>query len=270
MDITHLLTAPGSVWSVGTPAAVMGFTPPSPTTHLRVAPDARLLAFEAISSAPRGWTQGIALCLPAVRRVRHAPIRRMDADPGAIHPQDRTSPVFDMGRGDGVVRVLFRPDPVSQHATLALRGQDWTAIPPILSGTWIADTPLARIEHWQPTGPAPIFILGGRAPRTTPLPAGHVACAHVFPPHPLRAGIDHHAPFQRWLAEFGQPRLWALKQQVLAALQAGRFQDIATDRHGMATIRVALRQHLFLTGAPPPLEWLRRYDRPLWRSCHPN
>ncbi|RWR31204.1 hypothetical protein D2T31_05795 [Sinirhodobacter populi] len=282
--LAGLLAAPGHVWSVGTPAAVMAFTPAGPVrragrdliaeagpARLRIAADAPLLAFETISSTPQGWTQGIAICAPPAPKTKPQPIRRLTSDPHAIRAEDREAPVFDMGQGDGMVRVLFRPDPDSLPAIQALCGRHWAEVAlNALSGTWITDTGIARIERWQPPGPVPVLILGAMGPsRATPLRPGETPVAHVFPPHPMQAedGAARHRAFQALLAAHGRADLWRLKQRVLALLREGRFEDIAADRHGTATIRVALRQHLFLTGAPPPQDWMARYDRPLLRAC---
>ncbi|HEY0212673.1 MAG TPA: hypothetical protein VGC40_03680, partial [Paenirhodobacter sp.] len=112
-----------------------------------------------------------------------------------------------------------------------------------------------------------------RHARTTPLPAGYSPVAHIFPPHPQQpqpGAATRHAAFQAQLAAFGRPDLWQLKQRVLSLLHARQFEDIATDRHGTAQIRTTLRQHLFLTGTPPPDDWMRRYDRPLDLACRAN
>ncbi|HEY0275127.1 MAG TPA: hypothetical protein VGC31_03530, partial [Paenirhodobacter sp.] len=167
-----MLAAPDHVWSIGTTAAVMGFSPSGTVTEtagtlsaeagparMRISAQVRLLAFETIAAAATGWTQGIALCVPTPARRRPGPIHRLNADPGAIRAQDTAMPVFDMGLGDAAVRVLFRPTPDSLTATLALCGQGWEAVPPTLAGTWITETTIARIERDAPAGPPPVMIV---------------------------------------------------------------------------------------------------------------
>lgn len=262
MTLRALLALPDHVWSVGTPAAVMGFLPSgtvrgnvacSGPAMLRLEPDARPLAFETISSDPFGWNHGIALLIPAP--PRHEPTGAITdtTDDRAILKADRGRPVRDMGMGDGLVRVLLRPE------------ADGTE-------TWIIDTPAARIEHRQPPGPAPCHVLGGPDPGTTPLPAGWAAGAHVFPPHPMRNGFDpaRHAAFQALLARHGRADLWALKQRVLRLLAEDRFEALSADRAGRMVIRVTLRQWLCQTGRLPPEPWLRRHDGALLRAAFAN
>lgn len=232
-----------------------------------------LLAFETLSSDPFGWNHGLALCVTARGPTGAGRISPCGPDRAAIRAADRNRPAYDMGCGDGIARVLFRPEAVATMESFC--GQAWDeAAMPAVSGTWVVETPLARIEQAHSGGPVPVHRLGNTPPATTPLPDGWLAAAHVFPPHPARAptggpaafDAGRHGAFQALLARHGRPDLWRLKQHVEALLAAGRFEEIAADRHGVATIRVTLRQALARTGVPPPDPWLSRYDRALLRA----
>lgn len=294
MTLRAMLTAADHVWSVGTPSAVMGFSASGAVMGCDRAPVARngavslrlegaprLLAFETISADPFGWNHGLALCVTARAPAGSGWIAGCGGDPRAIRPEDRDRPVWNMGCGDGIARVLFRPDEAAAMAGLA--GRSWDeARPEIerLPGTWAVDTAIARIEQRHEGGPAPVLRLGTAPPATTPLPDGWLAAAHVFPPHParLRPGQpaafdpDRHAAFQTLLARHGRADLWALKQAVQALLAKGRFAEIDTrgelGRHGRMVIRVALRQALARDGVPPPDPWISRHDPALWRALH--
>jgi hypothetical protein len=68
------------------------------------------------------------------------------------------------------------------------------------------------------------------------------------------------------LRDFGDPRLYALKQQVIAAVAAGEDPSVIAirgDRMTRTSIRVALRQ-LKAAGDMSPLlmTWLSAHERP--------
>ncbi len=287
--------AEGHMWSVGTPGAFMAVeatgSPQETPGGLvlagggcrarlrpRLAPGARLLAFETLSSDPRGWNHGIALCVPEVAVAPSARIvtRGIDTDP--LDPAEAGRPVLDSGLGQGPVRALFRPDTDAGFAVEGLGWDEASAIVGSLPGNWIVDTPVLRAERMGGQGVALHSVAQAFETRrthagTTPVPPGLIPVAHVFPPHPARhrpgapTEFDpaRHARFQAILARHGRSDLWLLKQAVRAQLAAGRFDPPATDRHGAAVVRVALRQHVHLAG-PPPRVWLERFDRPLMRA----
>lgn len=277
----------GHVWSIGTLSAFMALdgigTPapgPSglvlygPDSRARLRPGARLLAFETLSSDPRGWNHGIALCLPgAVGAPTGRVTRGPDRDP--IDPAEAGRLVLDLGLGQGPVRTLFRP---ATDEALSAEGLAWEAAAPVLAalpGDWVIDTPVLRLERaGAPPHSVPQALATGRShAETTPLPPGLIPVSHVFPPHPARHrpgepmvfDAARHARFQTVLARHGRPDLWALKSDVFAQLAAGRFEPPAPDRHGATAVRVALRQHL-AAGGEPPRAWLERFDRPLLRA----
>lgn len=267
-DLSRLVAELSPVWrdcviSVGTGAGMMAFQPTdlprrvsggwkasSGPARLHLRKGARVLAFETISADPLGWNHAVALC---GRGGGHAP---------SGGPPSDDAPLFDLG-GDDVVRLRFRP---------AEGGIDREETElPLTPGLWQVETDCAAIEIDHPGGAAPVHRIGGKPARTTPLPPGWVAEAHVFPPHPARMrpgqtmAFDpaRHAVFQGILARHGRADLVDLKARVLEMLQAGQFQRMALDRHGVTVVRVALRQQLALTRHAPPDDWLCSYDRPL-------
>ncbi|NGM45941.1 hypothetical protein G5B31_10350 [Rhodobacter sp. SGA-6-6] len=285
--LASMFGAEGHLWSVGTLSAFMALegcgTPEQTPSGLilaaggsraRLRPGAQLLAFETLSSDPRGWNHGIALCLPGTPGKPSGRITRVsDDDP--IIPADRGHPVLDLGLGQGPVRALFRPASEDAFAAAGLAWSEAAAILAPLPGEWIVDTPVLRVERAGAVlHSVPQALETGRShAETTPVPPGLIPLAHVFPPHPARhrpgepMAFDpaRHARFQAILSRHGRPDLWALKQEVMAQLAEGRFAPPETDRHGATVVRVALRQHLHLQG-PPPREWLDRFDRPLLRA----
>jgi cobalamin biosynthetic protein CobC len=293
-DIDRLLTDPACRWSIGTGAAMMAFTPSGQTigprpariarngpTCLSLAAEPKILAFETISAAPRGWGQALALCVSGGaagtrqggRGAAPAPrgLVELGPDRNAIHPGDRQLTVFDLG-GDAVARLMLRPEGAGMMTLRRALGVELGQILPDLaglSGTWIVETALGRIEHWQAGGAPPVYLLHHKPSRSTPLYPGWRAAGHAFPAHPGCGGDDgfdrpRHDAFQHLLSRYGRPDLVALKSRVLTLLAEGRFERLAVDRHGAAVIRVALRQALARRGEVPPGVWLRLYDRPLY------
>lgn len=288
--------ASGHVWSLGTLTAFAALPETGQITEgdglilssegclarLRpdLPPEARLLAFETLSSDPRGWNHGIALCLPVTGAAPSGVVRTVrDDDP--ILDAHRGRPVLDLGLGQGASRALFRPPQGQAAEASAVEGMVWAKAAPLLAqrpGTWIIDTPVLRVERSTAEGiglhSVPQAVMTGRShAETTPVPEGLIPVAHVFPPHPARhapgapMAFDpaRHVWFQAILEGHGRPDLWALKAEVLAQLATGRCDPPQTDRHGAAVLRIALRQHLHLHGTPPHA-WLERFDRPLLRA----
>ena len=294
--LSQLFGAAGHVWSIGTLAGFMGLDltgSPTPVggglvhssgaVTARLRPGARLLAFETISSAPRGWNHGIALCVP--RPTGGEELREgltwLSHDDDAIHSAARHLPVLRLRSGRSGLRCLFRPAPADHETAKALGGQRWSGCEVALAamqGHWIIETPFLCAEaEARPGQPCPIHAVPQAAARglthavTTPVPEGWLPLAHIFPPHPAShaPGVERafdaglHAQFQHLLARHGRPDLTALKAEIRAQLAGGWFAPPKPDRHGLAVIRVTLRQWLCETGAPPPRAWLQQFDRPL-------
>lgn len=287
-DLRAMLGAADHLWSVGTGAGVMAFVPDGTVAEaegsliagggqarLRLNAGARLLAFETISSDPRGWNHGIAVCAADDAPPMPPASQPWEPDAMAIRPQDRGRIAFDLG-GDSIARLRFRPDDDAVAAARSLIASGGAGVwAPLaeLPGIWVVQTRIAQAEQWKAGGNPPVHRPGGGPSRATPLPAGWLAAAHVFPPHPARirpgqpAAFDpvRHAAFQGRLAQFGRRDLWDLKQRVLDSLAAGRFETIETDRHAATIIRVTLRQQL-AAGMCPSDQWLARYDPALFRA----
>ncbi|WP_157970858.1 DUF6925 family protein [Pseudogemmobacter bohemicus] len=313
--LTRLLGAEGHLWSIGTLAGFMGFDLTGSPQNMggvlvlegesgraRLTPGARLLAFETLSSEPRGWNHGIALCLEGAARPgpRDRRLSLVPEDRGAILAAHQGAAALDLGLGHDGLRCLFRPAPAAETQALLYTGQHWSDCREALAalpGDWITETPFLRAER-AGDGTCPIHTIPSAGIRglthaaTTPVPSGWRPFAHIFPPHPLRVkpglrrpfDAEIHADFQTILARHGRPDLTALKAATLAGLGSGLppgheqsdhgqpdhgqpgSDQPATDRpgrHGLAVIRVTLRQWLAERGEAPPEAWLRRYDRPL-------
>ncbi|MBJ2151513.1 hypothetical protein [Paracoccus sp. IB05] len=297
--LERLFGAEGHLWSIGTLAGFMGFdltgipqkiggalVLEGETGRARLAPGAKLLAFETLSSEPRGWNHGIALCQAGGPPPRPRDRRlTVVADDAALVTADQGAPALDLGLGHAGLRCLFRPAATTRAQALLLAGQHWNDCREALAalpGDWIAETPFLRAERVA-DGACPIHAIPSAGSRglthaaTTPVPEGWLPFAHIFPPHPARVrpgqlrpfDPDLHAAFQTILARHGRPDLTALKAATRARLQ-NHLPPEATDapgqrpdRHAQAVIRVTLRQWLAETGLAPPEAWLSRYDRPL-------
>ena len=150
---------------------------------------------------------------------------------------------------------------------------------------------LGRVEVFQPIPPPDgkspdgphTHVLPGLLrhrrthPATEPIPEGLVPCAHVYPPHPAKDGMgrsrpfDHarHDAFQAILRSYGDPKILALKQQVLDAIAAGEDPSAITvreHRFARTNIRVTLRQLKAQRESAPSLDgslstWLAAHER---------
>src|SRR5262249_56444403 len=129
----------------------------------------------------------------------------------------------------------------------------------------------------SPTGPhthvLPKLLHHRRThPATELVPDGWIPCSHLYPAHPAKDAFGrphpfdparHHA-FQRMLQDFGDPKFYALKQQVVAAVAAGEDPSVIAvegDRFARTSIRVALRQIKAAAGISPSLMTWPRSNR---------
>ena len=143
---------------------------------------------------------------------------------------------------------------------------------------------LGRLEVFQPIPPPhgrspdgphthvlPKLLKNGRThPATEPIPRGWVPCAHLYPPHPARDGSGQarsfdaarHDSFQSMIERFGSPENLAIKRRVRDAIMAEQPPSaISGDRHGRASIRIALRQLRAAGEVSPVLQsWLQIFD----------
>jgi Family of unknown function (DUF6925) len=242
-----------------------------------------------------GWSQRVALCLPAedCAMNRRAVLTELDADHEALRPEDRGSILFDLGLGalqaDLCVRIGDR-DTVAQLRPLCGRSL-FEPLNPAM-GLLLQTNPhrvfisrIGRIEVYQPIPPAsgkspdgphthvlPKLLKSGRTHAASePIPEGWIPCAHLYPRHPAHDGsgsgsfdVAGHDSFQRMIERFGRPDGLAIKRRIADAIKAGEPPSalaIALDRHGRTGIRIALRQLKAAGHASPALQaWIAKFD----------
>jgi len=303
---------PDTQWSVGTFGAIAEFArdrdepvrlTPSIEAIAAVTPrggialkphqDCRPFASESVTKS--GWSQRIALCLPAsdcAMNGRHT-LTEIGADHDALRPEDRQSILFDLGLGalqaDFCVRI-GDPDLAARLRELCGRAvfEHGNAAMGMILGAnphRVFISRLGRIEVYQsipppsgrsPEGPhthvLPKLLKSGRTHAATePVPDGWVPCAHIYPPHPARDGMGEarpfdpafHSSFQGMMAAYGDPKTLAIKRRVVDAVLAGEAPlAIAGDRYGRAGIRIALRQLKAEGQASTTLAaWLAHFDQ---------
>src|ERR1700712_4746569 len=210
----------------------------------------RPVASESITKA--GWSQRVALCLPADNCAmnRRAVLTELDADHGALRPQDRGSILFDLGLGalqtDLCVRV-GDPDTVTELRRHCGRSVFDPANPAM--GVLLQTNPhrvfisrIGRVEVYQPIPPPsgrspdgphthvlPKLLKSGRTHAATePIPEGWIPCAHLYPRHPVRGenggkcfDAAGHESFQQLIERFGLSAGIAIKRRVVDAIKPG-------------------------------------------------
>ena len=256
-------------------------------------PASRLFASEGITRT--GWNQRIALCLPKddCAMNKRVVLTEIGRDHQAPREEDRESVLFDLGLGalqaDFCVRIGDRnlTKRLREHAGRAVFEAGNPTMAMILEANphRVFVSRLGRIEVYQPIPPPtgkspegphthvlPRLLKSGRThPATEPVPEGLVPCAHLYPAHPARDGLGearpfdamrHHA-FQQMMATCGDPETLAIKRRVVDAVLAGEPPSaIAPDRHGRASIRIALRQMRAEGHASATLgAWLASFDQ---------
>jgi len=260
---------------------------------LRLDPAIRPFASEGITKAD--WNQRIALCLSedACAMNRRSVLTELGADEQALRAEDRDAILFDLGLGALQADFCIRIDDEDIAASLRRH----TGRPVFEPGHPAMDiilhanphrvfiSRLGRIEVYQPIPPAsgkspegphthvlPKLLKSGRThPATEPIPAGWIPCAHLYPPHPARNGFgqprpfepEHLDSFQEIMAAFGDPGMLAIKHRVREAVHAGQPPaEIAEDRHGRTSVRIALRQMKAAGYASTTLTaWLANQDQ---------
>ena len=256
-------------------------------------PGIRPFASESITRS--GWNQRIALCLPqpdCAMNSRTA-LTEIGPDRDALREDDRDGLLFDLGLGAPHADFCVRIDDAENAAQLrAHAGRPVFEPGNPAMGIILQANPhrvfisrLGRIEVYQPIplpsgkspeGPhthvLPKLLKGGRThPATEPIPGGFVPCAHIYPPHPARDGLGEplpfdpgrHAAFQQIMAACGDPETVAIKHRVMDAVRAGQPPlEIAADRYGRSSVRIALRQ-MKAEGATSPVltAWLVSLDQ---------
>jgi hypothetical protein len=257
--------------------------------------DLRPVASESLARI--GWSHRVSLCLPvtAAAMNRRGVLTELGADAGALREQDRASVLFDIGldalQADLCIRTSD-PEVIAQLRDCAGRSVFEPGNPAM--GVVLAAQPhrvfvsrIGRLEVYQPIPPAsgkspdgphthvlPKLLRSQRThPATEPVPDGFVPCAHFYPAHPGKDAMGaprpfdrrQHDAFQLLMATYGLPEAVALKARVTRAVadnQPPSASDMASDRFGRASIRVALRQMQALRVSSPALSiWLEAFDR---------
>ena len=229
---------------------------------MRVPPDLRPFAYE--TGFAGGWSQAVALCLPAAACAmgRRGVLTELGPDIAAARPQDRGALLFDLGLGletaDACIRVEDRALIECLRAGLGhpVLGADHP-VKRMLAETAqhrVFISRLGRIEIYGPgtsvagSDPGPrshilpdLLTLRRTHAATAPIPRGWVPCGALHPAHPIRdrAGraipydAARHAAFGCLLDAWGDPALVALRRAVLAgadpdpALVVGRYARLA-------------------------------------------
>lgn len=253
------------------------------------------VAFEVLSSDPRLWNHAVALCLPreAGRMNRRTTITELGPDTGALRVQDRGGILFDIGLAVDQADICLRTTDRSLIERLRAAGTTslLTAESPVLdmlrrsTHHRVVLTRLGRLEVFPASAASPAADLsevlpglmrqllgrGMTQPRTSPIPAGLVPCAYLFPPHPARQApgaakafdLEQHLAFQATLHRYGLPALNALKAEVNAALDRGDPPDRflpPPGRFARACLRVALRQRRMIEGSRSLDVWRAVFD----------
>jgi len=263
---------------------------------IRIKPPADMRPFAFETTTRESWSNRIALCLPHDRcnMSRRSVLTELGPDEGALRDHDRDSILFDLGidalHVDFCIRVSD-PGVAAQLRAYAGRplfeaGNPAVAVILAASPHRVFMSRLGRIEVFQPIppphgkspeGPHTHVLLNLLHHRRThaatePIPDGWVPCAHIYPAHPVKDAMGNSRPFdprrhdafQEMLYRFGDPRLVALKQRVVAAVSAGEDPSViaATEnRFARTNIRVTLRQLKAAEEVSPSLEaWMAAHD----------
>ena len=257
---------------------------------IRIEPPNGMRLFASESTTRDSWNHRIAVCLPKRQCAmnRRTALTELGPDREALREQDREGTLFDLGLGALQVDVCVRVADANvaaelrSHAGRALFDPSNPAISVILAANphRIFMSQLGRIEVYQPIPPAdgksptgphthilPKLLHHRRTHAATELvPEGWIPCGHLFPAHPAKDALGRHLAFQKMLRNFGDPTLYALKQQVVAAVAAGEDPSVIAirgDRMARTSIRAALRQLKAASDMSPSLmTWLSAHERP--------
>lgn len=257
------------------------------------------IAWEALSSNPKRWQQGVALCLPAseAERAVRTELTELGPDERAIRKEDRTAILFDMGLGQRNVDFCIRTDDAAllqilrASAGLALNEPNNAAMGAILKAHphRVALSALGRCEVYQkiggpdtggrsPEGPhthvLPKLMAAGRThSANTPIPVGLMPAMSLHPGNPVMTPLGQDqdydpelfAAFQSLLSDWGPAEYVATKRRVWKALDTGsgpESAELAKSRSERTARRNALRQRLRADGRSRLLaEWMAVHER---------
>ena len=257
-------------------------------------PGTRMLAYEILSARAESWLHGVSFCLPAAqaRMSRRKLITQIGPDSGALREEDRGAILFDLGLGAECSDFCVRT--ADAGLIERLRREEGT---PLLeccdalmeflteaSPHRVMLSRLGRIEVYQaiapkggasPHGPhthlLPKFLRRQRTHAAPiPIPAGWSPCVNLYPANPVRDEMGNakqlnraeHAAFQALLDRHGDPNFVRAKQEVSAALRAGKSPaGMRSNRFERIAARVALRQWRQAEGDSALLAtWREAYD----------
>lgn len=260
-------------------------------------PDIRLVATETVSRNTALWRHAIAVCLPegACGMNQRRVVTELGPDRGAVRAEDRDAILFDLGLGllqtDACIRSA---DPALVQALRASEGKGLFepgngVLMDILHASphRVFVSRIARVEVFQPIPPPhgtsppgphthilPKLLRANRThAATTPMPAGFVPCANVYPAHAMldaeglprafdRARFD---AFERLYGAFGLPALVDVQREVVQRVTAGEEPGKlapADDKFVRSAVRVALRKLKASGPSTPTLAaWAQHFDR---------
>lgn len=294
--IAEFLRDPDEKVELGDDGAAISAVTARGGIRMEPCPGLRAFAYETGVGQGDRWSHSVALCLPeeGCAMNRRQVVTELGPDAAALRPRDRDAVLFDLGLGclqvdacvrtadpdclallrSGIGRSVFEPGNTLIHDLVRLQPHR------------VFVSRFGRIEVYQPIPPSDgrspegphthvlprLLKLGRTHAATEPLPEGWIPCAYLFPPHPLKDALgrpkpfdpEQHDAFQEILELYGDPRLLALKQRVMAAVRNGEEPsrlEVPEDRFSRSCVRVGLRQMAILAASAPHLpSWIDRYD----------
>jgi hypothetical protein len=262
---------------------------------IAIRPDPAIRPFASEGVTKSGWNQRIAFCLPQdnCAMTGRTVLTEIGPDRDALRTEDRGGLLFDLGFGALQADFCVRIDDEETAAQLRPHigrpvfepGNPAMGIILQANPHRVFISRLGRIEVYQPIPPPsgkspegphthvlPRLLRSGRTHAATePIPPGWIPCMHIYPAHPARDGMGEarpfdavrHRSFQAMLAACGDRESLAIKHRVIGAVEAGEPpSELACDRHGRTSLRIALRQMKAEGRTFPALPaWLARFDR---------
>lgn len=258
---------------------IEALTRATPRGAIRIEPhrEMQAVAYELLSPRPHRWSQGLALCLPetAAPRAQRAVLTELGPDTDAIRPGEQADILFDVGLAQPQIDFCIRtrnPDLLAVLRTCC--GQPTFATQ--AGGAILALHPhrvvlshLGRAEVYQkiggpetggvsPPGPhthvLPKLLAARRThSANTPIPAGLVPCAFLYPANPVITPLGDDKPFdtaqfttfQTYLDLYGPRAYVETKKRVWSAIDATRAPTSMAEpatRLERSAVRNALRQ----------------------------
>ncbi|MFT4561525.1 MAG: hypothetical protein ACI9BW_001266 [Gammaproteobacteria bacterium] len=240
--------------------------------------DAKVLAYEMLSTHCKRWLHGVALCLPdcSARGAERTVITELGPDQNAIREQEAGHLLFDMGLALANTDFCVRSNEPAVIAALRkvcgspLLGRDSKIMNLIIEASphRVVSSSLGRIEvyqtidrHQTPDGPhthvLPKLLRAGRThDAKIPIVNNYLPCLNLYPPSPLTANSDgsygyqhnRHLAFQSLLDKWGSAQYVEQKREVIASLQRNTDPSTFTfpsNRIRRSAVRIGLRQAAF-------------------------